>query len=149
MLLALILVVPLMIDRVRVLEDTRSKQVAQAANELSELAKHTADAQREVISTVQAVLKSSAYIYAAASQQGRGCAIMRASLRVDLPWIRSLSILGSDGKIQCSTTPSIVAFGFPACARPKTTHARQSAAATARVRLSAPRVNPSARFVRW
>lgn len=107
-LLALILVVPLMVDRVRVLEDTRAKQIGLAANELSEIAKHTADAQREIISTVQAVLKSSAYIYAAASQQGRGCAIMRASLRVDLPWIRSLSILGTNGKIQCSTNPSIV-----------------------------------------
>lgn len=122
-LLALILVVPLMIDRVRVLEDTRSKQVAQAANELSELAKHTADAQREIISTVQAVLKSSAYIYAAASQQGRGCAIMRASLRVDLPWIRSLSILGTDGKIVCSTTPSIV--GLDLSDRQYFKHARE------------------------
>lgn len=106
--LALILVVPLMLDRVRVLEDTRAKQVVQAANELSELAKHTADAQREIISTVQAVLKSSAYIYAAASQEGRGCAIMRASLRVDLPWIRSLSIIGPDGVVKCSTAQTVV-----------------------------------------
>lgn len=106
--LALILVLPLMLDRVRLLEDTRAKQVAQAANELSELAKHTADAQREIVSTVQAVVKSSAYIYAAASHQGRGCAVMRASLRVDLPWIRNLSIVGPEGKIDCSTTPSIV-----------------------------------------
>lgn len=108
--LALILVVPLMLDRVRLLEDSRSKQVTQAANELSELAKHTADAQREIISTVQAVVKSSAYIYSAASHQGRGCAVMRASLRVDLPWIRSLSIVGPGGKIDCSTMPSIVGF---------------------------------------
>lgn len=107
-LLALILVVPLMLDRVRLLEDQRGRQVAQAANELSELARHTADAQREIISTVQAVLKSSAYIYSAASQQGRGCAVMRASLRVDLPWIRSISILSGDGKIMCSTTANIV-----------------------------------------
>jgi len=106
--LALILVVPLMLDRVRVLEDTRARQVAQAANELSELAKHTADAQREIISTVQAVVKSSAYIYAAGSHQGRGCAVMRASLRVDLPWIRNISIIGPEGKIDCSTTSTIV-----------------------------------------
>ena len=106
--LALILVVPLMLDRVRLLEDTRSKQIAHAANELSELAKHTADAQREIISTVQAVLKSSAYIYSAASQQGRGCAIMRASLRVDLPWIRSLSVIGKDGVVWCSTQQNVV-----------------------------------------
>lgn len=106
--LALILVVPLMLDRVRLLEDTRAKQVVLAANELSELAKHTADSQREIISTVQAVLKSSAYIYSAASRQGRGCAIMRASLRVDLPWIRSLSVIGRDGIVGCSTSQSVV-----------------------------------------
>jgi diguanylate cyclase (GGDEF)-like protein len=107
-LLALILVVPLMLDRVRLLESQRAKQAAQAANALSELARHTADAQREIISTVQAVLKSSAYIYLAASQQGRGCAVMRASLRVDLPWIRSISILSGNGRIMCSTTAAIV-----------------------------------------
>ena len=107
-LLALILVVPLMIDRVRVLESTRSKQVVQAASELSALARHTADSQREIVSTVQAVLKSAAFIYAAASKQGRGCTVMQTSLRVDLPGIRSLSILGRDGKVQCSTTQSIV-----------------------------------------
>ncbi len=106
--LALILVVPLMLDRVRILEVTRSKQIAQAAHELSELAKHTADAQREIISTVQAVLKSSAYIYATAAQQGRGCAILRASLRVDLPWIRSLNLVDSNGTIQCSTQSAFI-----------------------------------------
>lgn len=106
--LALIVVVPLMLDRVRLLEDSRSKQVVQAANELSELVRHTADAQREIISTVQAVVKSSAYIYSAASRQGRGCAIMRASLRVDLPWIRSLSVIGRDGIVGCSTSQAVV-----------------------------------------
>jgi len=108
--LALILVVPLMLDRVRVLEDSRAKQLAQIANELSELAKHTADAQREIISTVQAVIKSSAYIYAAASQQGRGCAVMRASLRVDLPWISSISVVSRNGEVQCSTRQEFVGF---------------------------------------
>jgi diguanylate cyclase (GGDEF)-like protein len=107
-LLALILVVPLMLDRVRILENSRTQQITTAAAELSQLANHAADAQREIISTVQAVLKSSAYIYGAAHEVGRGCAIMRASLRVDLPWIRSLSVLGPDGKIQCSTNPQIV-----------------------------------------
>ncbi|HEX7884031.1 MAG TPA: diguanylate cyclase [Afipia sp.] len=106
--LALILVVPLMLDRVRLLEDSRARQVTQVANELTELAKHTADAQREIVSTVQAVLKSSAYIYSAASQQGRGCAVMRASLRVDLPWIRAISIVGPEGRIDCSTSQAAV-----------------------------------------
>lgn len=107
-LLALILVAPLMLDRVRVLEENRAKQVQSAAQELSRLAKHTADAQREIILTAQAVLKSSAYIYGAAANPDQGCTILRASMRVDLPWIRSLSILGKDGKVDCSTMSDFV-----------------------------------------
>jgi diguanylate cyclase (GGDEF)-like protein len=107
-LLALILVGPLMLDRVRSLEATRAKQVAVTSSEFSQLAEHSAEAQREVIASVQAVLKSAAYIQASVAKVGRGCAIMRASLQVDLPWIRSLSVVGADGKIQCSTSPSYV-----------------------------------------
>jgi diguanylate cyclase (GGDEF)-like protein len=107
-LLALILVGPLMLDRVRSLEATRARQVEAMSSEFSQLAEHSAEAQREVIASVQAVLKSAAYIYASAAKVGRSCAIMRASLQVDLPWIRSLSVVGTDGKIQCSTSPKFV-----------------------------------------
>src|ERR1700742_2307516 len=61
-LLALILVAPLMLDRARSLEDARAKQLALAAQEFSELAQHSADTQREVISSVETMLKSAAYI---------------------------------------------------------------------------------------
>jgi diguanylate cyclase (GGDEF)-like protein len=107
-LLALILVAPLMLDRVRVLEENRAKQVHLAGQELSQLAKHTADAQREIILTAQAVLKSSAYIYGAAANPDQGCTILRASMRVDLPWIRSLSVLNKNGKVDCSTMADFV-----------------------------------------
>jgi diguanylate cyclase (GGDEF)-like protein len=102
-LLALILVAPLMLERVRSLEDTRAKQVALASQEFSNLAQHSADAQREVISSVEAVLKSAAYIRASAGSIGRSCDILRASLPVSLPWIRTLMIVGNDGRVQCST----------------------------------------------
>jgi diguanylate cyclase (GGDEF)-like protein len=107
-LLALILVAPLMLERVRSLEDNRAKQVAMAAAEFASLAQHSADGQREVISSVEAVLKSTAYIYASARQVGRSCGIMRASLHVDLPWIRGVSVVGKDGKITCSTSAALV-----------------------------------------
>src|SRR5438552_3338651 len=107
-LLALILVAPLMLERARSLEDNRAKQVALASAEFASLAQHSADGQREVISSVEAVLKSSAYIYASALQAGRSCAIMRASLQVDLPWIRGVSVVGKDGKITCSTSAAVV-----------------------------------------
>jgi diguanylate cyclase (GGDEF)-like protein len=107
-LLALILVGPLMLDRVRSLETTRAKQVALTSGEFSQLAEHSAEAQREVIASVQAVLKSAAYIHASAAKIGRSCSIMRASLQVDLPWIRTLSAVGKDGKVLCSTLPALV-----------------------------------------
>lgn len=107
-LLALILVVPLMLDRIRVLEDNRAKQIELAGRELSELAKHTADAQRDIILSVQAVLKSSAYLYGAAANDEQGCTILRASMRMDLPWIRSLSILDERGTVSCSTNSDFV-----------------------------------------
>lgn len=106
--LALILVCPLMLDRVRLLEETRTAQLAAMANELSTLAQRTADAEREVISSVEAVLKSAAYVHAAAAQAGRSCSILRASLRVDLPSIRMLMVAGPDGVVHCSTSSMFV-----------------------------------------
>jgi diguanylate cyclase (GGDEF)-like protein len=102
-LLALMLVAPLMLERARSLEDTRSKQIALASEQLGSLAQHSADAQREVISSIETVLKSAAYIRAAAGGMGRSCDLLRASLPAHLPWIRSLLIAGRDGRVQCST----------------------------------------------
>ncbi|MBI5130779.1 MAG: diguanylate cyclase [Rhodopseudomonas palustris] len=106
--LALILVCPLMLDRVRLLEHTRAIQIAAVDASVSTLAQRAADAQREVISSVEAVLKSAAYIHATASQVGRSCSILRASLRVDLPSIRMLSVADANGIIHCSTSSMFV-----------------------------------------
>ena len=102
-LLALILVAPLMLERARSLEDARSKQIAAASADFANLARHSADAQQEVISSVETVIKSAAYIRAAAGGVGRSCDILRASLPVNLPWIRTLLIVGKEGRVQCST----------------------------------------------
>src|ERR1700726_5297241 len=102
-LLAVILVAPLMLERARSLEDARAKQMAIAAEEFSNLAKHSADTQREVISSVETMLKSAAYIRASAGGISRSCDILRASLPTNLPWIRTLLIVGGDGRVQCST----------------------------------------------
>src|SRR3954470_847635 len=107
-LLALILVAPLMLERARSLEDTRARQIAAASQEFSTLAQHSANAQREVISSVEAMLKSAAFIRASAGGVGKSCNVMRASLQVDLPWIGSLSMVGKDGRVQCSTLNNLV-----------------------------------------
>ncbi|MDB5564149.1 MAG: diguanylate cyclase [Tardiphaga sp.] len=111
-LLALILVGPLMAERIRALDATRAEQITLAARDFSSVVQHSAEAQQEVFGSVEAVLKSSAYIYTSAAQVNRSCAIMRASLRGDMPWIRSLTVAGKDGTAQCSTWPDVVEQGL-------------------------------------
>ena len=100
--LAVLLVAPLMLDRVRSLEDARAKQIAHAAEEYATITQHSAETQREVISSVETMLKSAAYIRAS-SGVARSCEILRASLPTNLPWIRSIMLVSKDGVVQCST----------------------------------------------
>ncbi len=107
-LLALILVTPLMLERARSLEDTRAKQIAQATQEFSNIARQSVQAQREIVSSVETMMKSAAYIRASAGGVSRSCDILRASMQVELPWIRSMSIVAGNGRVQCSTLPGLV-----------------------------------------
>src|SRR3569832_2651541 len=100
-LLAVILVAPLMLDRIRSLEDTRTKQIAQATAEFTTVAKHSADAQREVISSVETILKSEAFIRASAGGVSKICDVLRASLPSNLPWFWSLLFVGLVGCFLC------------------------------------------------
>ena len=107
-LLALILVAPLMLERARSLEETRNKQIAHAYSEFTRLAQHSAESQREAIASVETVLKSAAHIQAATSAFDPSCNTLSASLPVRLPWIRSLTIVGNDGRIKCATLDTLV-----------------------------------------
>jgi diguanylate cyclase (GGDEF)-like protein len=100
--LAVLLVAPLMLERVRSLEETRSRQIATASEEYAHITHHSAQTQREVISSVETMLKSAAYIRASGGV-ARSCEILRASLPANLPWIRSIMLVSKDGVVQCST----------------------------------------------
>ncbi len=100
--LAVMLVAPLMLERVRSLEETRAKQIAIASEEYANITRHSAETQREVISSVETMLKSAAYIRAS-SGIGRSCEILRASLPANLPWIRGIMLVSKQGVVQCST----------------------------------------------
>ncbi len=101
-LLAVILVAPLMLERARSLEETRARQVAAVSLELKDLAQHSAGTLREVISSVEMIMESTAYIHASAGGDGRSCNTLREGLPTKLPWIRRLMIVGKDGRVQCS-----------------------------------------------
>lgn len=110
--LALILVAPLMLERARSLETTRTRQIAAASHEFIDLARRSADAQREMMLSVETLLKSTAYVRAAAGDGARSCDLLRASLPQHLPWIRNVMAAGPDGRIQCATNNFYVGVDF-------------------------------------
>src|SRR3954453_8707825 len=106
-LLAVLLVAPLMLDRARSLEDARARQITQASEEFSNLAKHSAAPQRGGIFSAETMPKSAAYIRASGGI-ARSCEILRASLPTNLPWIRSIMFVSKDGLVQCATMNILV-----------------------------------------
>ena len=106
-LLALILVVPLMVERVRSLEDTRVKTIAEINHAFDKLAERTVEAQREVIFSVEAILKSASHIYLSGARLGDACGLMRASLPANLPWIRNVLVLDANGRVTCASVDNM------------------------------------------
>jgi diguanylate cyclase (GGDEF)-like protein len=106
--LALLIVVPLMVDRVRLLEASRSERIASTASEVLELTRRGAEGQREIVTTVRAMLQVTARAYVAIMARGDTCTLYIRDLVGDMPWIKGMSIIGPDGRIKCSTLPSAV-----------------------------------------
>ena len=98
--LALLAVVPLMIDRVRLLEASRVERIDEAAAEVLELTKRGADGQREIITTARAMLKVMARAYVTMLARGETCNLYMKDLVADMPWIKGMSIVGADGADQ-------------------------------------------------
>jgi diguanylate cyclase (GGDEF)-like protein len=107
MILALMLVVPLMADRVRLLENTRSERIDRAIGEVADLARRGTDAQSEIVNSTRALLQVVGRAYAALAG-GQDCGAFLAGFASDVPWIRALSIVGPNDRISCSTRASSV-----------------------------------------
>jgi diguanylate cyclase (GGDEF)-like protein len=101
MILALMLIVPLMVDRVRLLENTRTERIARAIGEVADLAQRGTEAQSEIINSTRALLQVAGRAYA--TLNGENCTAFLAGFATDVPWIRALSIVGADDRISCST----------------------------------------------
>ncbi len=124
MLLALLAVVPLTLDRVRLLEASRTERTEMAANEALELAKRGAAAQLEMINSTRAVLEVVARGYIALARSGQSCTDFLADFAIDVPWIRALSVVGANDRIICSTRAN--AIGLNLGDRPYVQEARRS-----------------------
>jgi len=124
MLLALLALVPLSLDRVRLLEASRSERLEMAASEAVDLAKRGADAQVEMINATRAVLEAVARAYVTLAHSGQDCSTFLAGFTIDVPWIRALSVVGPDDRIVCSTRRTAV--GLDVSDRRYIADARQS-----------------------
>src|SRR5438094_2117566 len=107
-LLALLIVVPLMVDRVRLLEASRTERIALTASEVLDLTRRGAEGQREIITTVRAMLQVTARAYVTTLARGETCNLHIRDLVGNMPWVKGMSIIGPDGRIKCSTLPSAI-----------------------------------------
>jgi hypothetical protein len=106
--LALLIVVPLMVDRVRLLEASRSERINATATEVLNLTRRGAEGQNEIIATVRAMLKVTARTYVAMLARGETCNLYMKDLVGNMPWIKGMSIIGADGRVKCATLPSVI-----------------------------------------
>jgi len=114
--LALLAVAPLMIERVHGLEEARVARTERANVEVVDLAKHGVEAQREVISSIRAVLQIVSRVFAKVPIDRSNCSQYMAGMTANIPWIRDISVASTDGRVICSTEP--MAIGLNVSDRP-------------------------------
>jgi diguanylate cyclase (GGDEF)-like protein len=106
--LALLAVVPLMLDRVRLLEASRTERIEAAGAEVLDLARRGADRQRDILATARGMLLVVARAYVTALARGETCNMYLSDLARNVPGIKGMSIIGSNARIKCSTLASAV-----------------------------------------
>ncbi len=106
--LALLAVAPLMIERVHSLERTRAEHSERAYAEATALARQGADAQREIVYSMRALLQVFARLYARMPLDPAACKQTLAELDSNIPWLRGLNVAGTDGRITCASDPRAI-----------------------------------------
>lgn len=106
--LALVAIAPLMFERVHALEGARAHRDLRAHTEAIDLAKRGAEAQREVIYSVRALLQVLTHVYAKVPLESAECNRYLAGFANNVPWIRAISVAGANGQIECSTEAAAV-----------------------------------------
>jgi len=108
LLLALVAVVPLMIDRAMLIEADRTERMASLSEEALALTRQGVEAQQEIVIAVRSVAQVVARAHATFDASTDGCAKFLTGATSDATWMTSLSIIGANGKVTCSTTQSFV-----------------------------------------
>ncbi len=101
--IALLAIAPLMFERVRGLERARAERAQLAQSQATDLARGGAAAQREIVSSMRALLQVVARAYTRLPTDEAGCNRALSELTSNVPWLRGLNVAGLDGRIKCAT----------------------------------------------
>jgi diguanylate cyclase (GGDEF)-like protein len=108
--LALIAVVPLMVDRARLIEVDRAERIAALSAEAFALTRQGVEAQQEIVIAVRSVIQVVARAHVSLGGSTESCARFLSGATSDAPWITGLSIIGANGRVTCSTVPNSIGF---------------------------------------
>jgi diguanylate cyclase (GGDEF)-like protein len=107
-LLALIVLVPLLLDRVRDIETDRGERIKAAHQHTLSLARQGSEGQREIVISARAFLQVTARAHATLAATPESCDRFLADIAVQVPWMKSFSVADRTGHIVCSSNPQAV-----------------------------------------
>ena len=106
--LALIAIVPFVLERIHNEKFDRAQRVEAAYQQALGLARQAAAAQTDVIVSTRAFLTVLVGTRAVASPSEPSCMSLLKSIATPEPWIRALSVANIDGRIVCSSKPEAI-----------------------------------------
>jgi len=113
---ALLALAPLMLERMRGLEQARAEHAELARGQVIDLAQSGVQAQREIVNSMRALLQVVARVYTRMAPDQADCNQTLADLTSNIPWLRGLNVAGPDGRIICAT--DLRAIGLNVADRP-------------------------------
>jgi diguanylate cyclase (GGDEF)-like protein len=109
---ALVAIAPLMFERVRGLERARAERAEHAHGQVIDMARSGAEAQREITYSMRALLQVVAGVYAKTPLNTADCTHMFTDLTGNIPWLRSLGVATTNGRIVCATDARAVGLNI-------------------------------------
>jgi diguanylate cyclase (GGDEF)-like protein len=110
--LALLAIVPLMLERVHSLERARAERAELVRSQLVDLARSGEAAQREIIDSARTLLRVFARTHERMPLDAPDCNRSLAELTANVPWIGGLGVAGTDGRLTCATDPRAIGLNI-------------------------------------
>jgi GGDEF domain-containing protein len=108
MILAVIAILPLLLDRVRAIESDRAERIEAASKQALMLAHQGVAAQIEAIISVRAFMQVAASAHGLMTERGERCNHFLSDAVRQVSWLKSLSLVAPSGQIICSSNTNVI-----------------------------------------